>query len=294
MKTFSTNAILSLTALIAVGTSAAKFDYSATPAGSDKCALINIAMDESGSTTNERAFIKDTALPRMGQTLPLPPYDYDHVFVCSGTFAGEKNNGSDQYRHQGCTTIQRNGVIKNMNVVTWVPHMGRYEDGWTGMWNVMRDVYDTIEGIDLISTCGRIDKNLIMLTDERRVDRDGATENLTFDKLKQRIADNEYILNVILPVKIDNKNSNIGMIINDNPHNNIIFKQDLQDPLGYTNTTDTRNYRSIASGGGFHNDYTDLVVNTPGALWSLSALNAGGSIADTFADVFVAIKVRLS
>jgi len=82
------------------------------------------------------------------------------------------------------------------------------------------------------------------------------------------------------------------MIINDNPHNNIIFKQDLQDPLGYTNTTDTRNYRSITSGGGIHNDYTDLVVNTPGALWSLSALNAGGSIADTFADVFVAIKAE--
>ena len=118
-----------------------KFDYSAIPAGSDKCALINIAMDESTSTKNERDFIKDTALPRIGQTLPLAPYNYDHVFVCSGSFAGRKGNGSDQYRHQGCTTIAPDGTIKDLNVVTWANHKGTREDGWTGMWNAMRDYH---------------------------------------------------------------------------------------------------------------------------------------------------------
>jgi len=158
----------------------------------------------------------------------------------------------------------------------------------------MRDVYDTIEGIDLISTCGRIDKNLILLTDEDRDDRDGATENLTFNKVKQRIADNEYILNVILPVKIANKDTNIGMIMKseaDGTHSNVIFKQDLQDPLGYTNYTDTRNYRSFTSGGVINTHYSDLVLNTPGALWSLTALNKN-TVAGTFADVFVAVKVE--
>jgi len=75
MKTFSTNAILSITALIAVGTSAAaqKFDYSAIPAGRDKCALINIAMDESTSTRNERDFIIDTALQELAKLSHLLP-----------------------------------------------------------------------------------------------------------------------------------------------------------------------------------------------------------------------------
>jgi len=278
------------------GISAGKFDYSVKPSGPGKCALINIAMDESASTQNERAFMKDTALPRISQTLQAAPYNYDEVFLCGGSFAGSNSAGSDQYRHQGCTTISAGGIIANHDVVTWIPHAGRYEDGYTGMVRSMEDVYDTIEGINLLSACGRLDKNLILVSDEDRDDNDSTVDGgVTFASVKQLIAENGYILNVIANIKINRDNKNLGMKIAGDGYENTIFRMDEDAPLGYSSFVDTRSYEQISPNRGSfktNEHYTGLVVNTPGAVWNLNCIGDGGAIASTFADVFVAIKVQ--
>ena len=293
MKPFLSNILL--TTLIA-GISAGKFDYAAKPRGTAKCALINVAMDESVSTANERAFIKNTALPRIGQTLKTN-YKYDEVFLCGGAFAGNNRYGSDQYRHKGCTTINSSGKIRNNAVVTWKRHAGRYEDGYTGMVRSMQDVYDTIEGIDLIAHCGSIDKNLILVTDEDRDDKDSTiVGGATLASVKQMIKDNGYILNVIANIHIANKNINLGMKMEQGGNHNTIFQMDANDPKGYKEIIDTRPYTTIASRdfGKTREDYARLLIDTPGALWNLNSLRAGGNIASTFADVFVEIKVSPS
>jgi hypothetical protein len=295
MKTFLANILF--TALIA-GTSAGKLDYDAPLNGRSKCALINVAMDESVSTANERAFLKDTALPRIGKTLRLAPYNYDEVFLCGGAFAGNNRQGTDQYRHKGCTTINREGKIMDMAVVTWKKHAGRYEDGWTGMVRSMEDVYDTIEGIELTSACGRIDKNMILVTDEDRDDRDSSlSENVTFDSVKDLIKKNGYILNVIANVKIDNNIKNFGMKMENGGLENTIFQQDVSESNGYKNVVENGDYKKFTGVGNRHGGrtithYSDLVVDTPGALWNLNSLRAGGKIAETFADAFVSVKAE--
>jgi len=67
---------------------AENFDYSAAPSAeaTDRCAIINLAMDESGSMITEHDFMRQTAIPRMAHTLFSDQYKFDHVFVCSVGF----------------------------------------------------------------------------------------------------------------------------------------------------------------------------------------------------------------
>jgi len=290
MKTISANIILFITTVIAE-TAAAKFDYSAKLTGKKRCGLINVVVDESKSTQDERNFLNETAIPRISSTLQESPYDYDEIFLCGAGFAGGKN-ANTQYRHKGCTTVDSAGTIKNDAVVTWIEHAGPKEDGWTGMMKSMEDVYGTIEGIELVSTCGTIDKNLILLTDEDRDDKDSA---LTFAIVKQKIADNGYILNVIAKIKILDDFKNVGMIIETiegGGSNNIIFRQDSSEPRGYKNFTDPRDYRTFTDGAGqTHDHYSDLVEDSSGALWSIQS-SKREKTSQTFAYVFVMMKVK--
>merc|ERR1712048_32744 len=162
-------------------------------------------------------------------------------------------------------------------VVTWQKHAGKAEDGWTGMVRAMEDVFDVIEGIDLVSACGRVDRNLILLTDEDRDDRDGSLSfDATFQNVKDLIKSNGYILNAILNVDIDGEIKNLGMKMEvDGGPSNTIFQQDANEPLGYKTITDTRPYKSFVKAPKkqklMNDHYSDLVVDTAGALWNLNS-----------------------
>jgi len=195
MKTFS----LALAATLFAGASAqSSFDYTATPSGSKKCALINVVMDESGSMYGDQEFMKNTALPRMSTELHSASYGYDHVLLCSTGFtnsASTRNSTTTYARDLGCTVIEADGTIKDANVVDW-NQRGHFEDGWHAMMTAIDSVPSTIDTINLLTDCGRIDKNLILVTDE---DRDTHSSD-TVTQVKLKISASGYVLNCIVDI----------------------------------------------------------------------------------------------
>jgi len=287
MKTFS----LALAATLFAGASAqSSFDYTATPTGSKKCALINVVMDESGSMYGDQEFMKNTALPRMSTELHSASYGYDHVLLCSTGFT---NSASTRYstttyaRDLGCTVIEADGTIKDANVVDW-NQRGHFEDGWHAMMTAIDSVPSTIDTINLLTDCGRIDKNLILVTDE---DRDNHSSD-TVTQVKLKISASGYVLNCIVNILIDSSRANLGMKIEASETESLIFEYDSAAGT-YSNFTKTGYYRDYVSDfGTTHADYSELIVGTNGAVWNINALRAGGDLTQAFADAFVQVKVE--
>lgn len=275
MKTFFSLA-LAATSLL-TGAAAQLFDYSASPTGSAKCALINVAMDESGSMNNDQQFLKNIALPQMATELFGSTYNYTNVFLCSGGFGN--NQGSPQlYRHLGCTSYNAAGSITNSAVTNWVAS-GAVEDGWAAMEFSMRDVTASIEGIELLSHCGSIDKNLILVTDE---DRDDRYNPATFNSISNLIDNNGYILNVIVNIFIDGDTNNFGMKIEGGGSNSTIFRLNTTATDNFMTYNDLRPYGDYTTAyAATHPHYTELIVDKLGAVWNINSLRAGGLLAQT-------------
>ncbi|KAL3935878.1 MAG: hypothetical protein SGBAC_008687 [Bacillariaceae sp.] len=303
MKTFS----LAIAATLLSGAAAtARFDYSATPAGTDKkCALINVIMDESGSMTGDQNFMKNIVLPRLGQTLHGATYGYDNVFLCSAGYGyGSAHYANDaHYYHMGCTSITSTGTIVNSNVVNWYSS-GATEDGWYAMKKGMEDVYATIDGVNLASECSSIDKNMILVTDE---DRD-CTTYINKSWLKWKIYDNGYILNVVVDICIGDPGINspdlcrgsyapnankFGMQISSGGGDGTVFEYDGTAASGYVETERTNEWYDnyVWHDAGTADHYSDLVIDEAGAVWNINSMRCTvPGVAAAFADVFVIIK----
>ncbi|CAJ1948917.1 unnamed protein product [Cylindrotheca closterium] len=265
------------------------FDYSAPATGSAKCALINVIMDESGSMGGDQTFLKNVALPKMATELHSSNHNYSDVFVCSSGFGYSRTNNAQAYRHLGCTTYNSAGVIANSTALAWYAN-GAIEDGWYAMKHGMQDVPSSINGTDLLSHCARVDKNLILVTDE---DRDDAYSNVDATNIANLIDTNGYILNVIANYGINNNINDFGMNIGGGGSNSTIFRFDSSAPDNHMTYQDFRPYETyVTSFGGTHPHYTELIVDKPGAAWNINSLRSGGLRAQTFADIFVDIKVK--
>ncbi|CAJ1931393.1 unnamed protein product [Cylindrotheca closterium] len=226
----------------------------------------------------------------MATELQSTAYNYTDVFFCSGGFGRSSGATNPQfYRHLGCTSYDSSGVIASQGPVSWVAS-GSVEDGWAGMEFAMRDVTASIDGIDLLSHCATIDKNLILVTDEDRDDRYNA---VTATSIANLIDANGYVLNVIVNIIIDGNNNNFGMKIGGAGSNSTIFQYDTAAADNYITYNDLRPYTDYVTAYiATHPHYTELIVDKPGAVWSVNTLRAGGLLTQTFADVFVEIKVQ--
>jgi len=268
-----------------------QFDYQSPATGSAKCALINVIMDESGSMDGDQEFMRVTALPRMARALYTPTYGYNDVFLCSSGFghgSDKGNAGLDnvRWRSHGCTAYNVHGVAADSSVTAW-QSSGQVEDGWAAMQFGMEDVPDNIVGKNLLSHCSTIDKNMILVTDEDRDDRDST---LSATGVKNSVKHNGYVLNVIADVDIDSDADNIGLKIADGGNSNTIYHADSSAPEKYVTIVDTtRSYKDFADGFKDTNThYSDLVVDTWGAVFNIQSMRSQAAV---FADVFVAIKV---
>jgi len=156
------------------------FDYTlGRPDGETKCALIVVAMDESGSMEDGQTFMKTRALPTIIQTLYTDTYDYDHVFVCSNGFGywdgtpdeWDPNDPTElddwhDYRFLGCSRGNPAGTLANSTIIdSWVTY-GGWEEGYYAMTQGMDNVNRYIDGVDLISDCAELHRNMILVTDE--------------------------------------------------------------------------------------------------------------------------------
>jgi hypothetical protein len=154
----------------------------------------------------------------------------------------------------------------------------------------MGDVPSSIAGKDLLSHCASVDKNLILVTDE---DRDDAYSNADATSIANLIDTNGYILNVIANYNINGNTNDFGMQIGGGGSNSSIFRFDSTAPDNHMTYQDLRRYDTyVSAAGGTHPHYTELIVDQPGAAWNINSLRAGGLLAQTFADIFVDIKVK--
>ncbi|CAJ1948991.1 unnamed protein product [Cylindrotheca closterium] len=304
MKTFCL-AIAATLISGAAATGPARFDYDGTPSGNNKCALINVIMDESGSMTGDQNFMKTRVLPKLGQTLHSATYGYDDVFLCSAGFgygtAHYANNAN--YYHMGCTKITAAGDIINMNVVDWLSY-GSTEDGWLAMKQGMADVYAQIEGVNLLNNCASIDKNMILVTDE---DRD-CTTYVNKSWLKWKIYDNGYILNVVVDICIGHVGissasscrgsyapdaNKFGMQISSGGGDATVFEYSSTAASHYVEQAVTNTWYDsyVWHDAGTADHYSDLVIDEAGAVWNINSMRCTlPGVAEAFADVFVIIK----
>jgi len=287
MKSFSLLLAALLASTVSAGHSPAPLDYAGTFTGAGKCALINVVMDESGSMSRDQNFIKDTALPRMARELKnATTYGYDHVFICSTGFTNYA--GGAHARQLGCSTYNAAGTINNPAAVNYML-TGGFEDGWHGIQEAIDNVPGVIERMNLLSTCTSIHKNIILVTDE---DRDNYDASLSI-AVKNHVQRTGYVLNVVAYVTIDGSSNNFGMKIDSSGTNSTIYVYDSSAPDGYVTTIRYGDYTTYVRGAGTTNDdYSELIVGTTGALWSIQALRSR-TLAAAFANVFVDVKVGL-
>jgi hypothetical protein len=249
-------------------------------------------MDESGSMYNDQNFMKNIALPRMAQELQNRKYQYDHVFICSTGFTNYGSSRRTTYtRELGCSMYDANGVISNPSAVDYTL-TGGFEDGWHGIKTAIDTVPSIIEGFDLLTTCSKIHKNVILVTDE---DRDAYSQSLSVE-VKNHIRNTGYVLNAVVNIRIDNDNANMGMKIDASRTNSTIFRYDPAAAAGtgqnYTNAHRSGLFTNYVSAAGTtHSDYSELIVGTTGAIWNINSLRST-SYAAAFADVFVDVKVE--
>ncbi|KAL3928637.1 MAG: hypothetical protein SGBAC_012565, partial [Bacillariaceae sp.] len=202
---------LLLATLLSLATAQPYYDY--TLQGSEKCAMVNIAMDESGSMVDEHDFMRTRAANKLVELLESPGPQFTKVFVCSNGFGNNATlypqADADGYRHIGCSLGYDASILQyNLNVDS------RTEDGYSATTKSIDRVPAVIGGVNLAQTCGSMAKNMILVTDE---DRDAVTE-VTKEDVRSKLADTGYIYNIIVNVFINSDWSDniIGMRYNYN------------------------------------------------------------------------------
>jgi len=272
-----------------------KFDYNAPLAGSSKCALVNVAMDESGSMSTEQSFMIDDAIPGMVTKLKGSNFNYDHVFVCSNGFGSNVPTPS-KYQHLGCTTGYANGTLADPSIVTdWVAD-GSWEEGYHAIVYSIANLPESIEGINLLNECSAVDKNLILVSDE---DRDADFE-ATVQDIKDYIEDHDYILNLVIDATIDDNLDNVGFQLSNGGNKHKIFQRE-GTAGGYTTFQKNDNYYNFVThdtnwAPDTSEHYIPLVIDKPGAVWNVKSLRDGvagnAALRASFTNAFVETKVE--
>lgn len=173
--------------------------------GSGRCALVNIAMDESGSMQREQMFMKTYAIPRLSNLLYGAEYQYDMVFFCTNGFgSADAPASADYFRHIGCDIGVRGtstGLPAGSDITEWENAQGgEFEDGYNAIEASIAAVPASIAGQDVYTSCASLKNNFILVTDE---DRDELNSASTINTVRAAIADNNYILNEVVEVDIN-------------------------------------------------------------------------------------------
>ncbi|KAL3940258.1 MAG: hypothetical protein SGBAC_005174 [Bacillariaceae sp.] len=188
------------------------YDYSVAPSGTKRCAVVSIAMDESGSMKTEQAFMKQYAIPRMTNVLYSDEYQYDHVFFCSFGFGWLQAPLADhRFRSLGCTEGVKDftgGFVNALHdpaITNWENESGgEEEDGFNaiiaGVDALPASIVGPAGNVDINNDCAVFNKNFILVTDE---DRDLMNPAATTAAVRSAMADNGYILNEVVNLNME-------------------------------------------------------------------------------------------
>lgn len=247
-----------------------ELDYS-SPAkytGTDQCALINVMMDESGSMKGDQNFMKGkNGVPKIAKAF----FDfsngsvYKHIFVCAQGYG----SGSKLPRLHGCAHWTPNNLDTTV-MNKWVAS-GWFEDAWHASVESMHLTPDTIDGVDIYSTCKGVKKQVILVTDEDVDIKHVVYRNTTI--VRKMFDHNGFALNVIANVEIKIPNSNekvLGMSQSAKHSANQadLFVYDTSSSKSYR-TLIASNFTLRSKNGKSVDHYYPLISGRVGALWDI-------------------------
>jgi hypothetical protein len=261
------------------------FDYSAPLTGTEKCAVISLVMDESGSMSGEQGFMKDKAIPGIIselETQGFATYFCAYGYGSTVYHAGGGLQNGDAHFH-GCAV----GLDKT--IMDYVVS-GGFEDTFEAIYWSIRDLPASIGGKDLASSCKTMARNMIVVTDE---DSDHSTTNsYTPIKTGNEAKSKGWVINIVANVQI--KDSGTALIgaapFGTSP---TLYKQDGSSATSVS-YTGTQKVEDMITSGYIDSefDYPPIAELTDGAIWDLTKLRAGGTVAAAFTDAFIKGKVK--
>jgi hypothetical protein len=295
------------------------YDYTAELEGSEKCALMNIVMDESSDHIDEtikqddQAWMRDVAIPEI--TRRLKAEGMDKIFICTHGFGNSNHDNtiqetdptvSDEHHvghFHGCSLADANGIIDAAPLDSLATE-GYTEDGYQAIHFAVRDIPAIINNVDIASTCGALAKNMILLTDEWRDASDSSyTKENTIDLLTEK----SYRLNLVSMLEFGNHRWENFHLISDlnfdlidhslgSTYESVIFKE---DGVGHysaiteysdegVDPIDTVFVMGMNGANPIRDDYAAIAFATQGAAWALGRRHQGGtseaSLTQAFAD----------
>ncbi|KAL3939185.1 MAG: hypothetical protein SGBAC_006043 [Bacillariaceae sp.] len=255
------------------------------PPGDLKCALINVVVDESRAYDGEDAYLRDIALPEIVRCLLTEEYGYDHVLICGNSFAGD-GQFRVKYESFGCAEFDATGAMAPTRLPAGAPQPDPLQfnsdatfepndtRGYNAIERSVENVKATINEVDLVVECGRLDKSMILLTD---ADRDPGN-NAPLEGLKTSLTDKNYVSQLMLSVNIGpNDPTNLGVVIEGDGSDNTVFVDVVGDD-GFGTNNKLEAYDSFITdvdGMDVTTEYVPLVVGGGGAVWHLASLHAG-------------------
>jgi hypothetical protein len=252
------------------------------PPGDLKCALINVVVDESRAYDGEDTYLRDIALPEIVRCLLTEEYGYDHVLICSNSFAGD-GEYRVKYEHFGCAEFDSTGAMASTRLPAGAPQPDPLQfnsdavfepndtRGYNAIERSVDNVKATINEVDLVVECGRLDKSMILLTD---ADRDPGN-NVPLESLKTSLTDKNYVSELMLSVNIGpNDPTSLGVIIEGDGSDTTVFVDVFWNDGYGTNNKLEANCSFITDVGGMDvtTEYVPLVVGggEPCGIWRVS------------------------
>jgi len=220
-------------------------------------------VDESGSMGGEQTFLQsvvtdlDSALMAAGVT--------DRSYGVLGF--GGPNSGNP--RTFGTAPVLQNAVETATNLASLITSGGT-EDGYEAIAAAL-SAFNFDAGAAV---------NFILVTDEDRDD----TSTDTYSSILSSLTNRNILLNAILNASFEDGLGATALGIDDGGDAYL-----ADGSGGFTTST------GAVATGGFGTtvaDYVDLALATGGAAWDLNQLRSGGSIAESFTQSFLSIKVQ--
>ncbi|MEM8823671.1 MAG: VPLPA-CTERM sorting domain-containing protein [Pseudomonadota bacterium] len=225
-------------------------------------------VDESGSMAGEQAFLENTVVDGLDAGLAAAGVT-NRSYAVVGFGGGGTGNLGDLVGPLTSDTTATKAALNNLNT------SGSFEDG-----------YSAIDfALNNISFTPGAAVNFILVTDE---DRDNGNGALTTASILSSLSNSNILLNAVVDNELDADSTTPGTqraLGVDSDGNSY-----TADGSGGFNTG-TNGALTDADFGSTRADYSQLALDTGGAVWDLNLLRAGGTTADSFANAFIDIKV---
>jgi hypothetical protein len=259
-----------------MSTTSAVFALTYTMAPSANAADLNavdtiVLIDESGSMGGEQNWLRqviptlESAFQAQGLGSGTDANRYGLVGFGSGLNPGNLGRSLTDNGNLFFDASQYNSVSSDLRL------SGSFEDGYSAIDFALNN-YNFRPGARV---------NFILATDE---DRDNGNPSLTSENILSRLQSAGVLLNSVVDADFDDANNNTALGIDSEGFAYL--------PDGAGGFIENAGGVAVSGAGNTINDYVNLSLSTGGAAWDLSQLRQGGSLATSFTNAFIDVKVQ--